>query len=680
MPADLPRDELERLSALGRLQVLDTPAEEVFDRITRLAARLFSVPIAAITFIDQGRQWFKSRVGLDLEETVREALFCDATLNPNGVIAVPDATADQRFADSPLVRGPPHIRFYAGAPLVSREGRPVGTIAIIDQVPRAALSTSDAETLRDLAAMVVDALEQRLLNLTLDEERRQLSEQRRFADLILEGSAEGIFAIDRQGRCTLWNAVITELTGIPAGGVVGRDLLTMDWPLASERPANALRDALAGKAVGLRDEVYLDAAGEEHFFAAHVSPLHDSEGRLVGAIGFVRDTTMRRQLEDQLRQAQKLESIGRLTGTVAHDFNNILTVIIGNLERARPRAQDDPRLARMLEHISAAAARGEKLTQQLLAFARRQRLEPQPVDINLLIGQLEDMLKGTLPENIELRLNLAPRLPRAIADPHQLDVALLNLALNARAAMPRGGTLTVETRLQRLTQADLSRRDDAQPGEYVMIALRDTGTGMSAQVKRRIFEPFYTTKPRGQGTGLGLSQVYGFVMQSRGHIQVDSKPGGGTSVMLFLPLAPAAAKAPDAAPAEFRADPAGGTVLVVEDSEQVRNFAMEILRELGYGVVAAVDGDDALRRIREHPEIEIVFSDVVMPGKLSGLDLARELRRTRPELTTILTTGYTESIGDIEQEGFALLLKPYRPAQLAHTLQAAMAGKAQGTS
>jgi PAS domain S-box-containing protein len=486
----------------------------------------------------------------------------------------------------------------------------------------------------------------------------------------------GIFAVDRDARCTIWNRAMADLTGIAAEEMLGRDVLAIRWPLDTDRPTEALRSALAGKAKVLRDETYRNRAGEERFFAVHFSPLHDAAGRPIGAIGFIRDTTQRHELEDRLRQMQKLDAIGQLTGTVAHDFNNLLTVILGNLDRARRGADIDPRLGRMLEATIAAAERGEKLTQQLLAFARRQRLTPQPVDANALIAQVSDMLKRTLSETIALKLELAARVPRAAADPHQLEVALLNLALNAQAAMPGGGTLTIETASRPLTRTQLGANEAARPGRFVMIAVRDTGSGMTAQVKRRAFEPFFTTKPRGAGTGLGLSQVYGFAMQSLGHVRIDSRVGRGTAIELYLPVAAGAAKrrAPPQREPAVRGDKR--TVLVVEDSGDVRAFAKAVLEEHGHRIVEAGDAEEAIRRMHSHPEVDLVFTDVVMPGRLSGLDLARDLRRRRPELPVVLTTGYTESLRDIEREGFTLLLKPYRPSQLTQAVEQAASARA----
>lgn len=674
MPADRDDDEeVRRLAALKRLQILDTPGEESFDRITRMAAHLFAMPFAAISFVDPGREWYKSRSGFDVDEIPRERSLCDLALRSAGMIVIPDAQADSRAAGTALVLGPPHLRFYAGAPLVSGGGPAIGILAVGDRVPHPGFSALQGDLLRDLAGVAADLVERRSLDAALDEQRRTYREQRRLAELIVEGSAEGIFAVDREYRCTLWNQAMADLTGLEAATAIGRNVLAIEWPLQSERPVQALRSALAGKPVGLRDEAYLATSGEERFFAAHFSPLLDADGKLVGAIGFVRDTTTRHELEDRLRQTQKLDAIGQLTGTVAHDFNNLLTVILGNIERALPRTVGDPRLRRMLEDVASAAERGEKLSQQLLAFARRQRLEPKAVDVNALVTRMSEMLRRTLPETVELRLVLSPRLPRASADPHQLEVALLNLALNAQAAMSRG-TLTIETRRRRLTRAQLGSQSAAVPGPFVAVAVRDTGTGMTAQVRRRAFEPFFTTKARGQGTGLGLSQVYGFVMQSLGHIRIESRPGRGSTVELYLPTTALAADRPSPSAAGTAGEPRG-KILVVEDNAEVREFACSVLQERGYETAAAGDAGEALHRLRDDPDIDLVFSDIVMPGRRNGLDLARELRRSRPELPVILTTGYSESLHDVESEKFPLLLKPYRPGQLAQAMEDALGAK-----
>jgi len=683
MPTNRRSEEQARLAALDRLRILDTPAEDAFDRITRIAADLFRVPAALVTFIDKDRQWFKSRLGFGPEQTSRDIAFCAHTIRESGVLVVPDAAADARFRDNPLVAGEPHIRFYAGAPITMADGHRVGTIAVLDHVPHPDFSERDREALSRLAAILVDALQLRLMNAVLREERRAFQEQRLLSELLIEGSAEGIFAVDRAFRCTLWNPAIAQLTGLPRDEVLGRNICDVPCPLSSSRAEAALESAINGRAMGIRDEPYRRPDGTEHFFSAHLSPLRDAEGNNIGVIGFVRDTTERQQLEAQLRQSQKMEAVGRLTGSVAHDFNNLLTVVIGSLELATARARDDPKLGQLLSDASEAAVRGEKLAQQLLAFARRQRLDPQPIDVNALVLRMLPMLERTMSAKIAVRTDFDPHCRTACADPHQIEIAVLNLAINAHDAMPNGGTLTLRTRNRALAASDLPPGGHAGPGDFVMLSVQDTGVGMTEDVVRRIFEPFFTTKESGRGTGLGLSQVYGFVVQSHGHISVKSAPGAGTSIEIYLPVADETVSVAGQERADARkggGEGGGATILIVEDDPEVRKFAANALAGFGYRTLAANDARSGLTLAATCPEIDLVFSDVVMPGGMSGLDMVRELRRRSPRMKAILTTGYTDVIGDIRESGIPLLMKPYRPSELLREIRSVLRSAEHGSA
>jgi nitrogen-specific signal transduction histidine kinase len=385
------------------------------------------------------------------------------------------------------------------------------------------------------------------------------------------------------------------------------------------------------------------------------------------------DVTERRELEEQVRRMQRLESIGQLTGGVAHDFNNLLTVILGNIDLVNDRAGDDERLRHLTGTIKLAAERGAELSQRLLAFARRQPLQPQAVDVSRLIASMDGLLVRALGEQIDVELVDGTALWPALVDPSQLEAALLNITLNARDAMAEGGKLIIETANQSLTGEFVQGHDELQPGEYVMLAITDTGIGMSADVRQRAVEPFFTTKEFGQGSGLGLSMVYGFVKQSGGHLGIDSKVGQGTTVRLYLPRATAevvVAEAPhrSALPAVC----GGETILVVEDDELVRAYVEGQLRDLGYDVIAMADGPAALRALAENGQVDLLFSDVVMPGGMNGPQLVQAAVRLRPDLKVLFTSGYSESAiadlgrldGDVQ-----LLQKPYRREDLAARLR-----------
>jgi signal transduction histidine kinase/CheY-like chemotaxis protein len=382
------------------------------------------------------------------------------------------------------------------------------------------------------------------------------------------------------------------------------------------------------------------------------------------------------QLNSRLMQSQRMEAIGQLTGGVAHDFNNLLTVVLGNADLLVEMSADDPMRRQLAEMIGTAAQRGAALTQQLLAFARKQPLDPSVVDVNQRVAALDPMLRRTLGEHIEIELVRGAGLWPAMVDPAQLENALLNLCLNARDAMPGGGKLTLETANVALDQRYADQHADVAPGQYVMLAISDTGSGIPAELLSRVFEPFFTTKEKGRGTGLGLAMVYGFAKQSAGHVSIYSEPGHGSTVKLYLPRAQGARV--QAAESEL-AEPAirGGaeTVLVVEDDEPVRQLACHELRALGYRVLDAACGADALRIVEGDEPIDLLFTDVVMPGGMSGRQLADAARGVRSGLRVLYTSGYTENAivhhGRLDP-GVMLLPKPYRRADLARAVRTAL--------
>lgn len=383
----------------------------------------------------------------------------------------------------------------------------------------------------------------------------------------------------------------------------------------------------------------------------------------------------RMKAEEAFRQAQKMEAIGQLTGGIAHDFNNLLTVILGNLDVLRrssggnAQRLDDDEFRRLTNAAVRGAERAAALTQRLLAFSRRQPLMPTPVEVNKLVAGMSDLLRRTLGESIAIETVLAGGLWRVSADANQLENALLNLAVNARDAMPAGGKLTIETANSHLDETYAAAHDEVQAGQYVLIAMTDTGTGMPKDVAGKAFDPFFTTKEMGQGTGLGLSQVYGFVKQSGGHVKIYSEPGEGTTVKLYLPRLVGGAAQDDGTPKPRRipAGARGETILVVEDDADVRTYSVEMLREIGYRVLEAADGPAALRVLEGEPGIHLLFTDVGLPGGLNGRQLADEARQRRPALKVLFTTGYARNAiihaGRLDP-GVELLVKPFTYAAL----------------
>jgi CheY-like chemotaxis protein len=372
-----------------------------------------------------------------------------------------------------------------------------------------------------------------------------------------------------------------------------------------------------------------------------------------------------------------METIGHLTGGVAHDFNNLLTVILGNLERLQRRlvaGADRAEIERAAENAILGARRAASLTQSLLAFSRRQPLEPKPLDLNKLVGRISDLLRRTLGERITVETVTAGGLWRTHADPNQLENAILNLAVNARDAMPDGGKLTIETANAHLDERYAASHPEVAAGQYVVLCITDTGAGMSREVMERAFDPFFTTKEAGHGTGLGLSQVYGFVKQSGGHIKLYSEFGEGTTIKVYLPRLLAAEEPEDAEPPlEAVAAPAGGeTVLVVEDDEAVRGHTVELLRELGYEVLQAAKGEEALQILEQRPSMSLLFTDVGLPGGMNGRELALEATRRRPALKVLFTTGYARNAivhGGRLDPGLRLITKPFGHAELGRIVR-----------
>jgi signal transduction histidine kinase/CheY-like chemotaxis protein len=380
--------------------------------------------------------------------------------------------------------------------------------------------------------------------------------------------------------------------------------------------------------------------------------------------------------EAQVRQAQKMEAIGQLTGGVAHDFNNILTVITGTIEILGDAVKDRPHLAQITNLISAAASRGADLTQHLLAFARQQPLQPRSTDVNALIIDAARLLRPTLGEQIEIDSMLAHDSAPALIDPSQLSTAILNLALNARDAMPNGGKLTLETKNVVLDENYASMNREVKPGNYVMIAVSDTGEGIPGSLHEKVFEPFFTTKDVGKGSGLGLSMVYGFVKQSNGHINIYSEEGHGTTVKLYLPQAEGVADAPATEAAVSPGEHGDESILIVEDDALVRQYVVTQISRFGYHTLAASNAAEGLAIINGAERIDLLFTDVIIPGGMNGRQLATEAVKRRPRLKVLYTSGYTENAivhhGRLDA-GVLLLPKPYLSSDLARMIRIALA-------
>ena len=502
------------------------------------------------------------------------------------------------------------------------------------------------------------------------------SEQRmRF---LVDGLTEhALYMLDPHGNINSWNTGAERVKGYPAAEILGQNFAR--FYTAEDRQAGVPQRALAiarsaGKFEAEGWRVRKD--GSRFWASVALVPLYDGRGRLIGFAKLTRDMSEQRQQQQALEsaraalvQSQKMEALGQLSGGIAHDYNNLLHVIRNAVELLERRlSAADPEAQRLIEMIKRNAERAATLTQRLLAFSRRQPLEVKAVDPNRLVSGMAELVRSAVGEGIETETVLAAGIWPILADANQLEAAILNLAVNARDAMPEGGKLTVETSNMFLDDSYAALNAEVQPGHYVMIAVSDTGVGMTPDVAARALDPFFTTKEVGKGTGLGLSQVYGFIKQSGGHLKLYSEAGAGTTVKLYLPRAPAvhAEETVRAAPAP--ASRPDHSILVVEDEEDVRTFTVDVLRDLGYRVLAAADGPSALRVLDEEPALSLLFTDVGLPNGMNGRQLAEEAQRRCPQLKVLFTTGYARNAivhhGHLDP-GVELIVKPFTPAKLA---------------
>jgi PAS domain S-box-containing protein len=960
--ASSPRwNEADRLAALDRYAILDTPREADFDDIVRLAADVFDAPISVVNLIAGDRQWFKAEVGIGTDSLPLDVSICAHAILQPGIFVVPDTTADARFAANPLVTGDPGLRFYAGALLETPDGLPLGTVCVLDTKTRPhGITERQRLTLELLARQVMTQLELRREIALRDQRTRQLEEEiaaRASIDKALRESEARfrnmadhapvmMWVTDADGRCTYlnrqwygftgqtaeaaegfgwldavhpddrgwsgevflqanakqqgfrleyrlrrhdgayrWaldaasprfgvkgeflgyigsvididerretenalrvseeryrtlftaievgfcvidllfdgdrpadyrfveaNPAFERQTGLvdPAGrtarelvpdlephwfdlyariamtgeatrfehgseamgrwfdvhalrigapeqrrvallfnditerrraevairelnetlehrieealaerklwadviensdaliGVVSTDLryLALNTAYADEfariygvRPkvGDALPDLMANvpehreevlaiwrRALAGEDFTVVESLGDPDAvrpaYELRFNALHDRHGRFIGAFQYAVDVTARlrdqarlAEAEQQLRQAQKMEAVGQLTGGIAHDFNNMLAVTIGSLDLLNRRiGGGDARAQRYVDAAADGARRAASLTQRLLAFSRQQPLRPEPLDVNKLVAGMSDLLRHSLGSDVRAETVLAGGLWRTHADPNQLENVILNLAINARDAMPDGGCLIVETQNAHLDSRYAAAHLGVPAGQYVLVAISDTGSGMSEAVIAKAFDPFFTTKGVGKGTGLGLSQVYGFVKQSGGHVKIYSEPDQGTTVKVYLPRLLGDHAEPEMVATDLNL-PVGEQaelILVVEDEPAVRRLSVEALGELGYQVLEADSAAAALRLLEQHPEIALLFTDVVMP-ETNGARLAEEARRQRPDLKVLFTTGYTRNAvvhNGVLDPGVELIGKPFTIDELA---------------
>ena len=644
----------------------------------------------------------------------RNTAIFEPTFRGQGPVRSTDILDDPRYGKNAPHQGMPlghlPVRSYLAAPVVSRSGEVLGGLffghsqpgvfteraerIVVALAAQAAVATDNARlyqtSQREVAARSEAERALQKLNQTLEqraEERaRELAvsltkleeTERRFRLLVESVTDYAIYMLDPQGHIINWNPGAERIKGYPREEAIGRHFSV--FYTAEDRAAGVPKRALeiARRTGKYEAEGWRVRKDESRFWASVIiNAIKDAEGELLGFAKITRDLTEKRAADERTRQAQKMEGIGQLTGGVAHDFNNLLTIIIGNLGTVQRNLSsgevDIARLQRSTDNAMRGARRAKSLTQRLLAFSRQQPLDPKPLDLGRLVTGMSDLLRRTLGEQVTVETVLGGGVWRALADPNQLELTILNLAVNARDAMPNGGKLTLETANVHLDEKYASTQAEVLPGQYVMLAVTDNGCGMTPEVKAKAFDPFFTTKDVGHGTGLGLSQVYGFVKQSRGHVKIYSEVGEGTTIKVYLPRVHAPA---DFAEGERERSPVPGakneTILVVEDDADVRNYSCDTLRELGYSVLEAENGHVAMRLVESDLPIQVLFTDIGLPGGMNGRQLSKEALKRRPGLKVLFTTGYARNAivheGRLDP-GVELITKPFTQAALAAKLR-----------
>jgi PAS domain S-box-containing protein len=516
-----------------------------------------------------------------------------------------------------------------------------------------------------------------LVVVTDESSERRADEMRGQMAAIVESSGDAILSVRPDGIITTWNAGAATLYQYAAAEMIGQSVFRLVPPAALAEERRLLEAVTRGEPAGPYDTTRTRKDGSVVEVAVTLSPVRDARDKVIGVSTIARDLTRQRQTEaalrqseEQFRQAQRMEAVGRLAGGVAHDFNNLLSVILSYANMALGELKPGDPLRRDMAEISKASERASELTRQLLAFSRQQVLQPRVLDLAETVTAMDGMLQRLLGEDIELTVRPARDLGRVLADPGQIEQVVMNLAVNARDAMPEGGKLTIEMRNVELEATYVSAHLGASAGSFVMLAVSDTGAGMDAATRARIFEPFFTTKTIGKGTGLGLATVFGIVQQSGGHVGVYSEPGEGSTFKVYLPrtersLEPRAREA---------AAVVGGseTILLVEDEDQVRTVACAILRRHGYRVLEAANGGEAFLVSQDFEgEIHLLLTDVVMP-RMSGRKLAEQLSPQRPRMRVLFASGYTDDAvvrHGVLEEGVAFLQKPFKPNALLHKVR-----------
>jgi signal transduction histidine kinase/ActR/RegA family two-component response regulator len=644
--------ESERLRVLASYNVLDTPPEAPFEELARLATRLCGTPMAVVTLVDDHRQWFKAEIGLNVRETPRSIAFCAHTIEGSGLFQVTDAREDTRFASNPLVTGTPHLRFYAGVPLQVEGGCRLGALAVLDREPRCLTPEQQAD-LESLARQVVLVLEERRLRILAEIASRDAKRQSDSLLMIAGRVARlGAWELDVVRQKVVWSDIVADIHDMPRGFSPDLDRALLFYV---EPDRSTLARAVAAcqeDGSPFDHELVLRPAsgGPLRWVRAIGEAVRNAEGRITHLRGACQDITERKRaelhretLERQLRQAQKMESIGTLAGGIAHDFNNILGAILGNVELVRDALPKAGAGQAALATISGSAQRARSLVQQILAFGRQQPTQRVAQPLRPLIEEAARLLRATLPANVALETTRAGVEVLAQVDGNQLQQVLINLCTNAWQAMPVGGgriEIGLDTDCSALPKAGAGAELSASPCAHLWV--RDDGPGMPPDVQARIFEPFFTTKPLGQGTGLGLSAAHGIIEAHGGRIEVRSQVNLGSTFHIYLPVCTPADEvtvAP-ALPAADRNLLKGLKVLCVDDDPVMLTTMQALLERAGCVVDAQSDPRLAADRLRDtRHRADILVTDFNMP-LMNGAALVQEVKRINPDLPVVMASGF----------------------------------------
>lgn len=673
--AALEAEVLDRISAGDSLV-------QVFNQVIRSVEDILPHALASILLVEHGR--LRHGAAPSLPEAYNRAVdglsigpatgSCGVAAWRGEPVIVSDIATDALWADYRVLATEHGLGACWSIPIKDAEGTVLATFAIYYRAPRAP-EPAERAIIDRIARFVGMAIER-----TRHMERLRESEER--FRLVSQATSDVIWDWQLEDDVVWWSEGLKTRFGHEfeslSNGLESWDRLI--HPDDRQRVAQGIRAAIEHGQSQWQDEYrFARADGSYALVTNRGYTIFDADDRPVRMVGSLVDVTDIRQLEKQLHQAQRLEAVGQLTGGIAHDFNNLLTVILGNAEMLEESLDDDSGLVQLAGMIRNAAGRGAELTNRLLAFARRQTLDPEPVDVNDMIAGLDHLLRRTLGEDIELEIIRDKDPGPALADAAQLESALLNLCLNARDAMPEGGKLSIEMANVTLDDNRTVGAADVESGQYVMVAVSDTGVGMDDETLTQAFEPFFTTKDNSKGSGLGLSMVYGYARQSNGHVHIDSAPGRGTTVRMYLPQAESQARKSEKV--EMESHPEGRArnerILVVEDNDMVRRHVEQQLIHLGYRVVCAADGAEALEIFRKDGAFNLLLTDVIMPGAMSGRELSDRVNEIDPDLPVLYTSGYTEDAivqdGRLER-GVQLLRKPYRREELAAKVRKALDG------